>query len=213
MPSFPSTLSDLANLESKWRTPREFFAARQPDYLATAASIARRVLMAAMPPEANPADWKRKTEVVVARITADLMLSGGIHLAISNPPDPDGALSAEKSERPTSQKITHAQVVEWIKAGERGDPGGKRITAEDRASIAKHGYDAKATIVMRAYYSRQSVAAYSRLRKAIQRYFSGAGELADDPLLDAVAAAWEAHFETRLHRDRKADVARDCGRF
>lgn len=75
------------------------------------------------------------------------------------------------------------------------------------------GYSAVATIVMRSYYSRKSLTSYSRLRKAIQRYFSGVGEAASDPLLDLVATAWETHFEIRLTRDRKAAVAKDCAGF
>lgn len=213
MPSFSQTLADLERLESTWRTPREFFAARQPDYLATAASLARRVLMAAMPPDANAIEWRRKTDTVVARVTADLMLSGGILLGVSNPPDPEGNLEGDKTLRPLNQQVTHADVVEWIKAGERGDPGGKRITAQDREKIAAKGYDAVATVVMRAYYSRKSVSSYPRLRKAIQVYLTGAGEAAADPLLDQIAAAWEAHFEPRLARDRSKAVERDCKNF
>ena len=57
--------------------------------------------------------------------------------------------------------------------------GGKRITAEDRASIKarlrRQGHHRHARLL-----SRNAVATYSRLRKAIQRYFAGA---ANSPMI------------------------------
>ena len=81
------------------------------------------------------------------------------------------------------------------------------------AGGGEKGYRAVATIVMRAYYSLKPVAAYVRLRRAIQKYLHGSEDSTGDKLLDSVAAAWVEHFSVRFPRDMGHYVSGLCRDF
>jgi len=199
--TFDELFADISALEKKLSAPVEFHAAKSESYHRTATAIARRVLMGARPPEHNADSWSHKVDKTLDRISLDLMLGGGTTLSISSPPESSGSLDPKES-RPPTQQVNHKDIVEWIRSGVAGEEGGKRITAEDRKILddPKQGENALATIVMRAYYSRHNPPNYTRLRRVIQRYLTGE-ESASEPLLDAVAAAWEVHFSVRFSRD------------
>ena len=206
--SFDELIADTEALEKRLANPADFYQDKQAPYHQTAAAIARRILLAARPQETPPDRWRVKVETIVSRVTAHLLLAGigGIQISVSAPAEAGGELAADKNSRPPSQMVTHNDIVEWVKAGENGLPGGKIWKSEDSKRFAAagggdKGYRAIATVVMRAYYSRRPQANYVRLRRAVQRYISGTSETAGEPLLDAIATAWVEHFTLRLTRD------------
>lgn len=220
--TFDQLFRDIERLDKNLSAPVDHYERKRQPYQQTAILLARRVLMAAMPADHHGkpervARWKKRVEVTVDRITTELMLGGwGMILSISSPPDPEGELDSDKGSRPQNQKVEHKDVVEWIRAGVAGLPGGKKITARDKKVLAdpKQGENGLATIVMRAYYSRSSLANYTRLRRVIQRYLAGAVEdSTGDALLDAVATAWAEHFSLRFPRDLKAHVSKVVREF
>jgi hypothetical protein len=217
--TFAELLSDVASFEKKLATPKAFHLQYREAYHNTARSIARRILMPEMPLNHDPDRWRAKVETVIDRITAELILGeAGMILTIYPPKGGQGRVSP-KQERPANEIVTHADVVEWIKAGETGVPGGKIITARDRKRMSdagggEKGYNAVATIVMRAYYSLKPQANYVRLRRAIQKYLHGSEDDATgDKLLDSVAAAWVEHFSVRFPRDMGHYVSGLCRKF
>lgn len=218
--TFDALFRDIGRLDKNLAAPVEHFERKREPYQRTAILLARRVLMASMPADHHGkpervARWKHRVEVTLDRITTELMLGGwGMVLSISSPPDPEGELDSDKGSRPQNQRVEHKDVVEWIRAGVAGLPGGKKITPRDKEILDKQGENGLATIVMRAYYSRNSPANYTRLRRAIQRYLAGAVESSTgDALLDAVAAAWVEHFALRFPRDLKAHVSKVVREF
>ncbi len=214
--TFDALISEVDILENKLRNPSDFYQEKQPAYHAAAAAIARRILIAARPQEIPPDQWRIKTERIVRRVTAHLVLAGlgGMILTVSAESADDGALDSDKGSRPPSQAMSHNDIMEWVKAGDKGLAGGKRWTSLDRkrfsdAGGGDKGYAAIASIVMRAYYSRKPESSYVRLRRAIQRYVHGAAdESAGEPLLDAISAAWVEHFTPRLQRDLRHHAAK-----
>lgn len=218
--SFAELLADVASLEKKLATPTDFHTAKQESYHQTARAIARRILLPQMPANHDPQRWRDKVETVISRLTAELMLGGGMMLALSAPPASTGSLSPKES-RPAAEIVTHADVVEWVKLGQtkskKEDPG-KNWKARDykvmaEAKSEEAGYRSIATVVMRAYYSTKPVAAYARLRRAIQKYLHGSEETTGDKFLDSVAAAWVEHFSVRFPRDMKQYVGKLCREF
>ena len=219
--TFDQLLKDTARFDAKMSSPIQHYASQRAPYLATARLIARRVLMQAIPSDHSSSSelssrWKSRVEVTIDRIMAELLLGGwGMILTISSPPPGDGLLDS-KETRPQMQQVNHTDVVEWIRAGKSGLEGGKRITARDQSVLSNphQGINSLATIVMRAYYSRRNPPNYLRLRRAIQRYLSGALDQATgNPLLDAVAAAWVEHFSVRFPRDLGAYVSKLVSSF
>lgn len=206
--TFEELIRDTAALEERLSAPADFHASRQEPYHKIAITIARRILLASKPEATDQDRWEHKVERTLDRITTHLMLGGaGLILSISDPPDPQGDLSA-KDQRPGNQLVTHADVVEWIRAGLAGLEGGKRLTPRDYKILADSGENSLATIVMRAYYAGRSPANYVRLRRVIQRYLHGAAESTSTPLLDAVATAWAEHFSVRYEEDLREYVGR-----
>jgi hypothetical protein len=211
--TFDRLFSDIARLDASLSSPVELHARQRQPYHKTARAIARRVLTAAKPPDHDSASWNHKVEKTLDRITSESMLWAMTTLELTLPPESSGDL-ATKENRPAAQRVSHPEVVEWIRSGVNGEAGGKRITSRDREILndPKQGESALATIVMRAYYSRNNPANYTRLRRAIQRYLTGE-EAASDPLLDAVLLAWHEHFAVRFPRDMAAHVARLAAGF
>lgn len=214
--TFEDLARDIEKFDEKLNRPVAFYQEVGQSYHVTARMIATRVLMGAMPPGEDAERWKVKVDRAVTRIVAQSMSYGALVLTMFEEAE-SGAL-APKSARPAAQRIGHADVVEWIKAGVNGMEGGKKITATDRKRIAdagseEKGYRAIATIVMRAYYSNRAPANYTRLRRAIQGYLFGTDEESGSKTLDAVAIAWVEHFTVRQHRDLKGYVGRLCREF
>lgn len=206
MATFDDLFKDIAAFEKKLVAPVSFHVSKQEAYHRTARAIAARVLADSKPPAHDAASWAHRVGKVLDRVTSDLMLGGGTMLSLTAPPVSEGGL-ADKAERPTNQVVTHSDVVEWIRSGVAGEEGGKKITDEDRKLLAgKNGERALATVVMRAYYSRNRPPNYVRLRRAIQRYLTGE-EAASDPILDAILDAWHLHFAVRFPRDMAAHVS------
>ncbi len=210
--TFEELFSDISVLDKRLSTPTEFHRAEQVSYHHTARLIAKRILLPAMPEGQDPERWKVKVDRALDRITAQLMLDGGMMLAMTSAPPTTGGL-ANKESRPPEQTVTHNDVREWIRAGLEGSEGGKRITDRDRKILADQGEKGLATIVMRAYYSREPIGSYVRLRRVIQTYLHGPAETSGTPLMDAVAAAWMEHFLVRFPRDLNAHVTVLCRQF
>jgi hypothetical protein len=206
---FDKLLTDVRKLETGLRHPVRFFAEKQDTYHATAAAIARRVIIGMRPPETDAAEWARRAEVVISRIVSELMLGGGLAISVED------AANAAPAPQPGGNPAnpTRDDIVEWIRAGLRGEAGGKRITDADRERIARHGERAVATIVRRAVYSDRNSPSYHRLRRAIHSYLSGAGDAVADDMLRAVLTAWEVHFSVRASRDLAAYVADVARKF
>jgi hypothetical protein len=202
-------IKEVAAIEKGLANPTRFYAARQDAYHSTAFSIARRTILALRPPAADPEEWARRAETVASRILSELMLGGGLAISIAD--SANDATPAEPGGNPSNPTLD--DLIQWIRAGLRGEPGGKRITPEDRARIAKYGERAVATVVKRAIYSDRGKPAYQRLRRAVHRYLSGADEAASDDILDAVLTAWEEHFTIRHERDLKRYVAAVAGKI
>lgn len=210
--TFDELLRDCNRFENQLANPEPFYQRHGKAYHDTARLIAKRVLLDLIPQGEDKDRWRVKVERVVDRVTGELMVGGGLLLTIFADEEYSSTL-APKGERSSQQSVTHADVVEWIRAGLDGREGGKRITARDRDIIAKQGEKALATIVMRAYYSHQPKASYARLRRVIQRYLFGVSETTGNSLLDAVATAWVEHFTVRHRRDLNAYVGELCRQF
>jgi hypothetical protein len=216
--TFAELLTDMGALETKLSKPKAFHLEHRAAYHHTARVIARRILLPEMPLSHDPQRWRAKVETVIDRITAELMLTEAGMVITIYPPEGSLGKVSPKEQRPTTEIVTHADIVEWIRAGHNGVPGGKRITSRDYEVMAKAGGGdagdrAVATIVMRAYYSFKPVAAYVRLRRAIQKYMHGSEESNGSKMLPAVASAWMEHFSVRFPRDMKKYVARLCRDF
>jgi hypothetical protein len=211
--TFAELYADLDQLEERLSKPRDFYYDRFLPYLAKARELAEKTAIDLRPQDRKKPEWDSRCRRVADRVTAHLML-GGAGLTLSLPADPQfGELEDDKKYRPFHQQVTHADVVRWIEAGQAGIPGGKRITAEDAEFIGKKGINAKATIVMRAYYSRNPIAAYSRLRQAVQRYMHGSEGADKHVVLDAIAAVWAEYFATRFPLDLEHHVAQVIREF
>jgi len=211
--TFAELYADLDQLEERLSKPREFYFDRFLPYLAKARELAEKTAMDLRPQDRKKHEWDARCRHVADRVTANLVLGGG-GLMLSVPADPTfGELEEDKTARPFHQQVTHADVVRWIEAGQAGIPGGKRITPADEADIRKSGINAKATVVMRAYYSRNPVAGYSRLRRAIQRYMHGSEGADKHVVLDAIATVWQEYFATVFPMDLEQHVAQVIREF
>lgn len=211
--TFDELIEEVRELDKALSSPESFYRDHVDSYHAEARRIAEKVLIDARPATADRVDWARKARLVADRVAAHLMLGGGMVLSLAASKASDGSLEPDKNNRPFEQRMSHADIVEWIKAGQEGRPGGKRITPDDEAFIRKHGINAKATIVMRAYYSREPMSSYRRLRRAIQDYFFGTEKTDTDPLLDAISVAWTEYFSVRFPQDMADHVTRVVRRF
>ena len=200
MDDFDKLLEDVEKLDVELSDPRPFFEEVRGEYLIAAKRVAVAVMTAQRPPDVKVEDWQRRVDRVADRVTAQLLAFGGLVLRVRDAGEPSGALLPPVEQRSSYQAITFADVKEWIRAGQRGEAGGKRITAADEAKIRERGVDAVAADVMKAYFSREPKANYGRLRAAIQRYLIG-GQGESDPSMEAIAAAWKEHFTPVLHRD------------
>lgn len=203
--SFDDLISDVEKLDDDLRNPESYHLSLQGSYHKAAYDIAYRVLMAAMPADAKPSEWRRKVERLCSRITTEIMLGGGMVVRADGADDATGDVQPSGSAQ---NRITIHEIARWVQAGEAGEPGGKILTAKDRQRMAEagggeRGYYAIAEIVRRAYYSSKPIASYGRLRRAIQRYTYGLQDSSGEPLLDAVAVAWNAYFEKRFARDMR----------
>lgn len=216
---FESMVSRVRKLESALHQPASFYASKRGEYHQQATRLAEVILTQLRPPTTRPEEWKRKTDRVVARVTTVLLFGGdGIIFRIAEPGGPaDGGL-APNEQRPDSQVMSFEDIKDWIRAGQRGEPGGKRITADDEDYMAKAGggeagINAVASVVMKAYYSSAPRSNYTRLRAAIQRYMLGNRDAQSSPLLDAVAKAWREHFAVVIRRDLKDHAVQLCQEF
>jgi hypothetical protein len=216
---FEEMVGRVRRLESALHQPASFYASMRGEYHRQATQIAEAILTQLRPPKTKPEDWKRKTDRVVARVTTVLLFGGdGIIFRIAEPGGTaDGGL-APNDQRPDSQVMSFDDIKDWIRAGQRGEPGGKRITADDEAYMAKAGggeagINAVAAIVMKAYYSTLPRSNYTRLRAAIQRYMLGNRDSQSSPLLDAIATAWREHFAVVIRRDLKDHAVQLCKEF
>lgn len=213
MRGFEQLLHDVKLFEHRLASPPTFYHHRQ-EYHATARRIAADVLRLMRPVDTDAKEWDRKIARILDRVVSELLLGGnGIIFGVTDPGEAqEGTLDPKATRRP-SQVMTYDNIKDWIRAGIRGEPGGKRITAIDDAVMQKKGIDGVAQIVMKAYYSSAADARYNRLRAAIQRYFLGGKSKQSTPLLDAVAQAWLAHFTPAIHRDLADYATRICREF
>jgi hypothetical protein len=211
---FDKLLTDVRRLEENLARPT-MYAERRAEYHAHAVQVARETLTIIRPPDVSPEEWKRRVDLVVARVMAEVLVTrNGILFSVSSPElaAADGSLAPNDS-RPASQVMSFEDIKEWIRAGQKGEPGGKIITAEDAQRIREQGIDAVASIVMKAYYSAKPDSRYTRLRAAIQRYMLGSRATAAAPLLDTIATAWAEHFSSTIPRDLKTHAAKLCREF
>lgn len=207
---FAEALDHVRSFERDLTSPVSFYAEHRAEYHRQAVVIARKLLLALRPDSTHQDEWHRKVEMIVDRVATDLIASGGgLIFAFAAPRDrADGSLSSSEN-RPAEQVMSFEDIERWVQAGLDGEPGGKRITAIDWKLLAEKGTRGVASVVMKAYYSSRPDARYTRLRRAIQRYFHGARQQDAEPLLDAVSAAWKEHFAAVIPRDlRKWAVAR-----
>jgi len=209
---FDETLAALERMEARLSTPRDFWLGKAAEYHGIARRIAVDVLTHLRPPD-QPADtWAAKVDRVADRVTADVSIWGNsLVLGIQDPGEANPGVPVQRLPPGSAQVVTLDDIREWIRAGLRGEEGGKRITPGDESLIRDRGIDAVAQRVRTAYYSRAPLGAYGRLRSAIQRYFLGAKDKDTDPLLDAVATAWTETFTPIVQRDLEKWVGERCG--
>jgi hypothetical protein len=205
---FDQLLSDVRDFEAELAAPASFYARHREEYFQQARLIAMQVLGLSRPPEIKVEEWKRKSDRIIDRIVTEL-LAGGDGVVFNFGPA-DGNVTGE---RPSSQTMSYEDIKEWIRAGIKGEPGGKRITAIDDEVMSKKGVDGVASVVMKAFYSKKPDPRYARLRSAIQRYFIGARAVESTPLLDSITIAWREHFSVVIPQDLKRYAADLCRRF
>lgn len=209
MDDFDKVLRDLAVLERKLANPTPFYAQAQESYHVTAAAIAKRVIISMRPESESEKDWNHRAEIVANRLSSELLLGGGLAIFLDDP-----ANQENKTQRTANAAAPNRDdIMEWVKAGIRGEPGGKRITAEDAQRINTHGVQGVAAVVRRAIYSDRNVKSYQRLRRAIYRYLSGSGDATADEVMLAVQEAWVQHFTPRQHRDLSRYVSKLTSTF
>lgn len=192
--------------EQALREPTAFWKSKEQPYFQTAHAIAARVLRHARPEGMDAEEWSRKSAVILDRIVGQVLVFGlGMELAVTEPVA--GASAKDSQVRPVSDGVSMNEIKRWIRAGQMGEPDGKRITPKDETYIRDRGIDALARIVQRAYYSRRQKSNYARLRVAIQRYLNLDETTSGSMVLDAIATAWEEHFSVRFARDFSRYVA------
>lgn len=210
---FDQLLTDVKMFERRLASPPTFYNHRQ-EYQRTARTVAENVLRLMRPVDMDAREWDRKIERILSRVISELLIGGnGIIFGVTDPGEAKEGVLDPKARRSSSQVMTYDNIKDWIRAGQRGEAGGKRITKIDDEIMAKKGIDGVAQIVMKAYYSSKADARYNRLRAAIQRYFLGDKGKDASPLLDAVAKAWVEHLTPVIRRDLSDYAARLCREF
>lgn len=213
MRGFKELVHDVKLFEHRLASPPTFYNHRK-EYHQAARKVAENVLRLSRPVDTDAQEWDRKVERILERVISELLIGGnGIIFGVTDPGELKEGGLAPKATRSSSQTMTYDNIKDWIRAGIRGVPGGKRITAIDDAVMQKKGIDGVAQVVMKAYYSSKADARYNRLRAAIQRYFLGGKSKETAPLLDAVAKAWIEHFTPVIRRDLSDYADRICREF
>lgn len=211
--TFAELMADCDAMDARLNhSGQEFFHPHAAEYSGHARRITLQVMMANIPPDTDRDEWRRKAERVAERVADQVMLDGGYMISLASSAATIGALDKDKTNRPPEQVVTHDQVVQWVKDGHDGKPGGKIWKQIDfkrytDSGGGDKGYKAIATIVMRAYYSQEPLSSYVRLRRAIQRYLHEGVE-ENNPLLDAIAEAWMAFFSVKYPSDLESHVTK-----
>lgn len=126
----------LRQFKESIETPAAFWAAHRERYLEVAKTIVAASLRGGRPPEADPEAWQQGIEDVLALMSSDLFGDGtGMRLlytpALAGGGDDLGAKLAEENFAP------YDDILRWVEAGQRGDPGGKRLSAEEQGMDAE----------------------------------------------------------------------------
>ncbi len=194
-------IAETAAHEDRLRHPADFFADRSSHYLAVARNIARSVMIAMRPPDTEPDRWERRVDEIATAITTRMLSAGnGLRLILTD--RPAGGVNPEVGARSGVEAVTFEDVMQWIRDGLDGKPGGKIIKPEDEAAFQSEGAKrARASVIMKAYYGLEPNSSWDNLRQHIQRWMRGEDIAEPDKFLDAIAAAWQENFGVILRDD------------
>lgn len=187
--------------EDKLRTPREFFAERSAHYVVIGRNIVRATMIAMRPPDRDPESWNRHVQELADAVTAHLVTAGtGLRITLEKPAD--GSLPSKVSDRSPVQSVGFDDVMQWIRDGLEGKPGGKQLTAEDEADLqSEEALRNRASIIMKAYYGLDHTPAWESLRHHIQRWLRSEDQLEPDHYLTSIRKAWAETFGPILRDD------------
>jgi hypothetical protein len=194
-------IAETATTEERMRRPADFFAERSAHYLVVARNIARSVMLAMRPPEMESARWEKRVDEIATAITTRLLTSGnGLLLSLDEPKA--GGVNPVVGDRSGIEAITFEDVLQWIQDGLDGKPGGKIITeADEKAFQSEAAMNARASIIMKAYYGHEPNISWQSMRQHIQRWMRGEGVSEPDKYFDAIATAWQENFTAILGDD------------
>jgi hypothetical protein len=194
-------IRETAAIETQMHSPADFYAERSGHYLMIAKQIARSVMITMRPPESDPDRWQRRVDEIADEITIRLLSAGnGLNLTLID--RPSGSVNPEVGERSGVEAITFEDVMQWIRDGQEGKPGGKRIEPEDEEAFqSEAGMRGRASIIMKAYYGLEPRPEWQALRNHIQRWMRGEGIREPDKFLSAITAAWQENFGSILADD------------
>lgn len=175
-----------------------FWSEHANDYRNQAAKIAETVALKFRGNQ-DPSAWQEKCAKIANGITATVNQHT---LTISIP-------SIAVTER---MVITRQILRRWVEAGERGQEGAKRITADDREILAK-GEEGMKQLLARlgnAYYGGKMDDNYVRLRQAINQWAGETNGGTTSPvksippqILNAIKHQWDEWFSAIIPPDLK----------
>lgn len=210
--NFDQFIQRTQRFEARLRKPSEFFAERSSLYLALARNIARSTMISLRPQDADPERWERRIEEVVTAVTIALMSSGdGLRISIAE--RKPGDLPA-KGDRSGIQMITFEDVMQWIRDGLEGKPGGKIIKPEDETAFQNEAnMRVRASIIMKAYYGQEPRPQWEALRRHIQSWMRGETSSEPDEFMKAIRTAWHASFVPIVRDDLANWLRRETRHF
>jgi hypothetical protein len=180
--------------------PNAFWRSRQNNYLKAARGLVRRVMRAARPATASIELWEERTERMVKQVSALLAQGeGGINIALAA-----DRLGSEAGVRKLIEEAGTQQQVqwleEWVKAGDDGDPLGKRV--DDFDSRELEGSQDYRKLAFRLH--RQTEIGTFDLPEDFFTFVGvrlGGGVAGGDNILLAILVAWREEFASRIVRD------------
>lgn len=183
-----------------------FWTEHEKEYLAQAAKIAETVARSLRGTREEKA-WQETCAAIANGVTTTVKDAA---LIITLP-----SLTAN-----ASVTITRGVLRAWVEAGERNEEGAKRITADDRALLAKGDLGMKQLLsrLGNAYYSNSFD--YGDLRKAINQWASETSGGTTAPVkgippevVHAIKAQWDEWFGIIVRSDLKEWIGKQVRLF
>lgn len=177
MATVSETIAALGRFAQKIAVPAEFYEQRRERYLFVARQFVESGIIARRPQNADPAEWAEAAKAIrngmdaVAAFTYIRITARQVGIARKGE-EGQAAFSLQGKD-----DLTREDLIAWIEAGQRGEPGGKNLTDEEAQMDPE---EVAARVEHRLAHTRKDP---SGLVDAVARFLDaqGGGKVVVDP--------------------------------